>query len=161
MLASGVGSSSFRLTTTQEVQQKYGQQQHRLPFTPTTTSHRRRPHRTQPPHCPWHCWHLPRPPLRLRTERAAYAGYRLGGLVSPPSRPIPTIQPLPFTANDYGDFRLLGSRIEHHGIPNDFVGPISTRDSAARPLVSPKNASVNTGTPPGSASRPPVVSPLV
>ena len=80
--------------------------------------------------------------------------------MSPPSRPIPTIQPLPFTADDYGDFRLLGSRMEHHGIPNNFVGPISTRDSTARPLVSPENAAVNIGAPPGSASRAPVVSPM-
>ena len=87
-------------------------------------------------------------------------GIGLGGLVSPPSRTIPTIQPLPFTADDYGDFRLLGSRMEHHGIPNNFVGPISTRDSTARPLVSPDNAAVNTGAPPGSASRPPVGSSL-
>ena len=34
-------------------------------------------------------------------------GIGLGGLVSPSSRPIPTIQPLSFTADDYGDFRLL------------------------------------------------------
>ena len=50
--------------------------------------------------------------------------------------------------------------MEHHGIPNNFVGPISTRDSTARPLVSSENAAVNTGAPPGSASRPPVISPL-
>ena len=50
--------------------------------------------------------------------------------------------------------------MEHHGIPNTFVGPILTRDSTARPLVSSKNAAVNTRAPPGSASRPPVVSPL-
>ena len=74
-------------------------------------------------------------------------GIGLGGLMSPPSRPIPTIEPLPFTADDYGDFRLLGSRMEHHGIPNNFVGPISTRDSTARPLVSSENAAVNTGAP--------------
>ena len=35
-------------------------------------------------------------------------GIGLGGLVPPPSRPISTIQPLPFTPDDYGDLRLLG-----------------------------------------------------
>ena len=35
-------------------------------------------------------------------------GIGLGGLVSPPSIPIPTIQPLPLIADDFGDFRLLG-----------------------------------------------------
>ena len=150
----------FGLQLHTEVPQRYGQRQRRLHFTPTTTSHRRRPHRTQPPHWPQHCWHLPHSPLRLRTERAAYTGYRLGWAHFPPSRPIPTIQPLPFTADDYRDFRLLGSRMEHHGIPNNFVGHISTCDSTARPLVSPENAAVNTGAPPGSASWPPVVSPL-
>ena len=84
-------------------------------------------------------------------------GIGLGGLVSPPSRPIPTIQPLLLTANDFRDFRLLGSRIEHPGAPNNFVGPISTLDSTARPLVGPEHAAVNTGASPSSASRQPVV----
>ena len=45
------------------VPQRYGKRQRQLPFTPTPTSHRRRPHRAQSPHWPRHCWYLPHPPL--------------------------------------------------------------------------------------------------
>ena len=67
-----------------KVPQRYGKQQRRLPFTPITASHGHRPHRTQPPHWPRNCCHLPHPPVRLRTERAAYTGYRLGWARVPP-----------------------------------------------------------------------------
>ncbi len=89
-------------------------------------------------------------------------GIGLGGLVSPPSRPIPTIQALRFTDDDFGDFRLLGPRIEHpdpFSAPNIFVGPISTHNAIDEPLASPEKAAVDTGAPPGYASKPPVVSP--
>ena len=65
-----------------------------------------------------------------------------------------------FASSPATDFHLLGSRTEHLGAPTKFVGPTSTRDSTAGPLVGADNAAVNTGAPPGSASRPPVVSPL-
>ena len=46
-----------------------------------------------------------------------------------------------------------------YSIALTFVGPIATYDSTAGLLVAPENAAVNTGAPPGSASRPSVISP--
>ena len=63
-------------------------------------------------------------PCGFAPNKPPTPGIGLGWLVSLPSRPIPTIQPLPFTTDDYGDFRLQGLRIEHHGTPKNFVGPI-------------------------------------
>ena len=89
-------------------------------------------------------------------------GIGLGGLVPPPSRPIPTIQPLPFATDDFTDFRLLGPRLERPGsspLPNTFVGPVSAHRTVDEPPPCLEKAAVDTGAPPGSASRPPVVSP--
>ena len=50
----------------------------------------------------------------LTRNKPPTSGVNLGGLVSPPSRPILTIQPHPLTGDDCDYFHLLGSR---------FVGP--------------------------------------
>ena len=149
-------------TYTLEYRKKHRQRQRRLPLPPSPTSHRRRPHRTQQTHRPRYRRHLPSPPLRNRAERPSRPGCRRGwARVPPPSRPIPTIQPLPFADDDVRDFRPLGPRKEHPTLfpaPHTFVGPIVTHDSTAGQLVGTENAAVDAGAPPGSASRPSVIS---
>ena len=86
----------------------------------------------------------------------------LGGLVPTPSLPIPVIRPIPFTDDDYGDFRRLGPSMGSSGpssAPKTFVGPISTHDNAAGSLARPANGAVDAGAFPGLAFRPPLVSP--
>jgi len=71
------------------VPEGHDQRQRRLPLPASPTSHRRRPHRTQPPHWPRHRRHLPHPPLRLRAERPFHPGYRLGWARVPPFQTHP------------------------------------------------------------------------
>ena len=89
-------------------------------------------------------------------------GNGLGGLISPPSCAIPTAQPLPFTDEDFGDFRRLGAHMERpepFTTSDVFIAPISTRGHRAEPPASSEKFAVDAGAPPGLVSRPSVVSP--
>ena len=89
-------------------------------------------------------------------------GIRLGGPVPPPSLTIPVIRLIPFTDDDFGDFRRLGPRMDSSGpfpVTKTFIGPISTHDTAAGAPAISTTCTVDAGDPPGLAFALPVVSP--
>ena len=125
-----------------------------VPASPS--SHRRRSHRTQPPHGPRYRRHLLYPLLQLRAERPSRPGYRLGWARIPPFKTRPNHPAAPLHWPRFPvTFLYWGHKIEHL----TSVGLIATHASTARLLVGTENAIVNTGASPGSASRPSVISP--
>ena len=88
----------------------------------------------------------------LRAAQAPHATYWFGWAHLLSSCAIPTAQPLPFTNDDFANFRQLGSSIERSdpfSTPNSFIGPKAPHGYTAGPLASFEKSAMSAGAPPG------------